>query len=120
MIGGSSLAAAQRAGRLGDGFYPIAPTLDGLKLQIDAMRSAADAAGRDPGTIEISTLAFALVGEDPVTEELREMFDGMERIGISRVVIPRLLDADREHVLHSLQRLAADLIERPAVTASAT
>ncbi|MHB8691554.1 MAG: LLM class F420-dependent oxidoreductase [Solirubrobacteraceae bacterium] len=112
VIGGSSLAAARRAGRLGDGYHPIAPTLDGLTLQIEAMRAAARAASRNPDEIEISTLAFALVGEDPVTPELIDSFRAMEAAGVSRIVIPRLLDADRDHAIHSLQRLADELLER--------
>ena len=112
VIGGSSLAAARRAGRLGDGFYPIAPTLDGLTLQIEAMRAAAREVSRDPEEVEISTMAFALVGEDPVTEQLLDGFRAMEALGVSRIVIPRLLDIDREHALHSLQRLASELLQR--------
>jgi probable F420-dependent oxidoreductase len=112
VIGGSSLAAARRAGRLGDGFYPIAPTLEGLALQIETMRAAARTASRNPDEIEISTMAFALVGEDAVTEQLLDSFRAMEAAGVSRIVIPRLLDTDRQHAIHSLHRLADELLER--------
>jgi probable F420-dependent oxidoreductase len=120
VVGGSSLAAARRAGRLGDGYYPIAPTIDGLARQIDAMRAAATACGRDPDAIEITTMAFALVGEDPVTEEHLENIHRMEELGISRVVVPRLLDGDQRHAIHSLERIAEQLLDRyPTAPASA-
>jgi probable F420-dependent oxidoreductase len=111
VIGGSSLAAARRAGRIGDGFYPIAPTLDGLTRQIETMRAAAREASRDPDQIEISTMAFALVGEAPVTAELLDSFRAMEAAGVGRIVLPRLLDADLQHAIHSLQRLADELLQ---------
>ena len=41
-----------------------------------------------------------------------DSFQAMEAAGVTRIVIPRLLDADREHALHSLQRLADDLLQR--------
>lgn len=50
-VGGHSLAAARRAGRLGDGFQPLG--LGGEKLQeaIAAMRTAAADAGRAPAEV---------------------------------------------------------------------
>ena len=51
VVGGHSEAAARRAGRLGDGFFPGKgewPTLE------RAMRAAATEAGRDPDAIEIT------------------------------------------------------------------
>jgi probable F420-dependent oxidoreductase len=51
VVGGHSEAAARRAGRLGDGFFPGKgdwPTLE------RAMRAAAAEAGRDPDAIEIT------------------------------------------------------------------
>lgn len=76
------------------------------------MRAAARAAGRNPDEIEISTLAFALVGEDPVTPELLDGFRAMEAAGVGRIAIPRLLDADRAHAIHSLRRLGDELLQR--------
>lgn len=62
-------------------------------------------------------MAFALVGEDPVTDELLDGFHEMEDAGVSRIVMPRLLDANREHAVHSLQRLADELLERYSILA---
>jgi probable F420-dependent oxidoreductase len=52
-VGGSSLAAARRAGRRGDGYFPGGRlTLEQRNAQIIAMRAEAVAAGRDPEVLE--------------------------------------------------------------------
>ena len=51
IVGGHSEAAARRAGRLGDGFFPAR----GAPAQLIAIaRKAAEAAGRDPAKLEIT------------------------------------------------------------------
>jgi probable F420-dependent oxidoreductase len=110
VVGGSALAAARRAGRLGDGFFPIAPDVALLRRQLAAMRAAAREAGRNPDAIEITTMAFALVGDDPVTPGQLDAFREMEEAGVRRIVVPRLLDHDLQHALDSLERLADQLL----------
>jgi len=52
-VGGSSLAAARRAGRRGDGYFPGGRlTLEQRDEQIAVMRAEAAAAGRDPAVLE--------------------------------------------------------------------
>jgi probable F420-dependent oxidoreductase len=52
-VGGSSLAAARRAGRRGDGYFPGGRlTLEQRAEQITVMRAEATAAGRDPEALE--------------------------------------------------------------------
>jgi probable F420-dependent oxidoreductase len=52
-VGGSSLAAARRAGRRGDGYFPGGRlTLEQRGEQLAVMRSEAVAAGRDPAALE--------------------------------------------------------------------
>lgn len=52
-IGGSSQAAARRAGRRGDGYFPGGRlTLEQRARQITIMRAEATAAGRDPAALE--------------------------------------------------------------------
>jgi probable F420-dependent oxidoreductase len=52
-VGGSSMAAARRAGRRGDGYFPGGRlTLDQRAGQLAVMRSEAVAAGRDPAALE--------------------------------------------------------------------
>jgi len=54
LIGGSSPAAARRAGRLGDGFYPYVISPEDLALRMGELRAAARLAGRDPDAIEVT------------------------------------------------------------------
>jgi probable F420-dependent oxidoreductase len=76
VIGGHTPFAARRAGRLGDGFFPAKHRdLDEL---VPIMRAAAEAAGRDPDTIEITTGA---VGD---AEGRRRLAD----LGVTRMVMP--------------------------------
>jgi probable F420-dependent oxidoreductase len=53
-IGGHSAAAARRAGRLGDGFHPLGLAGDALTERVTQMRDAAEHAGRDPDSIELT------------------------------------------------------------------
>lgn len=53
-IGGHSVAAARRAGRLGDGFQPLGLSGSELTNLVDLMRDEAARAGRDPAALELS------------------------------------------------------------------
>lgn len=75
IVGGDTRAAARRAGRIGDGYFPAR----GLPTDLfEEMRRAAEAAGRDPADIEITVSAPA----DP--SEL----EGLARLGVTRVAVP--------------------------------
>ncbi len=53
IVGGHSEAAARRAGRLGDGFFPsIGAQVDTMPL-LDVVRRSAERAGRDPAKVEL-------------------------------------------------------------------
>jgi probable F420-dependent oxidoreductase len=54
LVGGHSAAAARRAGRLGDGYFPIGLRHDDFSTRLDEMRAAARDAGRDPDAVEIT------------------------------------------------------------------
>jgi probable F420-dependent oxidoreductase len=54
VIGGHSPAAARRAGRLGDGYFPASAHPNDLPELVAIMRRAAAEAGRDPAQIEIT------------------------------------------------------------------
>ncbi len=85
VIGGHTEVAARRAGRLGDGFFPGRGSPATLASLIGVMRGAADAAGRDADTIEVTTGGSAAFAPDPL-EALAEL----EALGVHRVVIPPL------------------------------
>lgn len=99
LIGGHSKAAARRAGRLGDGFYPLGvfgPALDALLAE---MRDAAAAAGRDAADIEV-TAASSL--EASATEAYAEQ--GVGRVLVSPPTgdlgaMPGALEAFRRNVM---------------------
>src|SRR5207302_4001813 len=54
IVGGDTRAAARRAGRLGDGYFPARGASPEL---LDEMRRAAEEAGRNPAEIEITVSA---------------------------------------------------------------
>jgi alkanesulfonate monooxygenase SsuD/methylene tetrahydromethanopterin reductase-like flavin-dependent oxidoreductase (luciferase family) len=75
IIGGHTEAAARRAGRLGDGFFPGR----GLPINlIETVRHAARDAGREPGEVEIT------VG---IPDDLSQLSD-YAAAGVSRVLLP--------------------------------
>ena len=86
VIGGHSEAAAKRAGRLGDGFFPsIGSQVDTVPL-FDVVRRTAEAAGRDPKSIEIMAGCPDLLpgsGKDP-----RPAIEERARQGVGRIVLP--------------------------------
>lgn len=86
IVGGHSEAAARRAGRLGDGFFPsIGAQVDTMPL-FDVVRRSAEAAGRDPGAIEILAGcpgALPGSGQNPL-----EAVAERQRQGVDRIVLP--------------------------------
>lgn len=75
IVGGDTKAAARRAGRIGDGYFPAR----GNPVEMyNEMRRAAEAAGRDPDAIEISAAA----PED--TDEIA----ALQKAGVHRVMVP--------------------------------
>jgi len=83
VVGGHTDAAARRAGRLGDGFWPGKGDLDHM---LDVMRHEAEAHGRDPDAIEVTWGGDIPSGEDPVAAA-----EALAAKGVSRVVVPSFL-----------------------------
>lgn len=83
VVGGHSRAAAERAGRLGDGFFPGKGTPAELAESMDIVRQVAADHGRDPMAVELTAGSPAVFGSDPLgaVEELAS-------IGVSRVAVP--------------------------------
>ena len=61
-IGGHSEAAARRAGRVGDGFFPAEGNISEL---LELARTTASSVGRAPDSIEMTTIHPGLFGKDP-------------------------------------------------------
>jgi probable F420-dependent oxidoreductase len=75
IVGGDTKAAARRAGRLGDGYFPAR----GAPAELfDEMRRAAEEAGRDPKDIELTVQA---------PTELAEI-EALAKQGVTRVTVP--------------------------------
>jgi probable F420-dependent oxidoreductase len=79
-IGGHSDAAARRAGRIGDGFFPGRGEGTGLEGLVATMRAAATEVGRDPDAIEITS------GGGLALDAVKRSAD----LGVSRYTIPPL------------------------------
>mgnify|MGYP001428927834 CR=1 FL=1 len=75
IIGGHSKAAARRAGRLGDGFFPAREYVVEL---VDLVRRTAEEAGRDPDAVEIVTNMPEDEGEMAI----------LAKSGVTRMMVP--------------------------------
>jgi probable F420-dependent oxidoreductase len=79
-VGGSSRAAARRAGQRGDGYFPGGMLSPQERTdQLDLARSEAAAAGRDPGALEYTRWASISL--------TRERAEALAAEGVTRVVV---------------------------------
>ena len=100
-VGGHSTAAAKRAGRYGDGFFPALGEIPKLKELFGVMKAEAEKAGRNPASIELSTMGR------PRVDDLKALQD----IGVSRVVIaPPAFDV--EGLTRGLEKLQNEVIAK--------
>ncbi|HVF75826.1 MAG TPA: LLM class F420-dependent oxidoreductase [Acidimicrobiales bacterium] len=102
-VGGHSEAAARRAGRLGDGFFPAGRDPEKVPGLIKVMRAAAEEAGRDPDAIEITT---SMAGSTDIDAIRR-----LEDLGVSRIVVPPL-GFDVETLRTQVARFADEVIAK--------
>ncbi len=82
-IGGHSEAAAKRAGRVGDGFWPAGGNLKDL---LTLARQSAEDAGRDPSSIEMTGQHLGIFGDDPASA-----VEELESWGVARTVVPAFM-----------------------------
>jgi probable F420-dependent oxidoreductase len=82
VIGGHTEAAARRAGRIGDGFFPNGD-LDGLKKLFSIARAEAEKAGRDPDAVELTSGAMGGRDADSVARRI----DELAALGVTRVIL---------------------------------
>jgi len=82
VVGGHTQAAACRAGRFGDGFFPAKGTRDELARLFDVVRRTAAEHGRDPETIEFTVADRSIVDASsmPAIAAWRE-------IGVQRILV---------------------------------
>ncbi len=84
-IGGSSRAAARRAGLRGDGYFPGGRLTEAERAsQIELMRATAREAGRDPDALEVTRWAAIDMTVDDVA--------AYAAAGVTRLVVPAAAD----------------------------
>lgn len=97
VVGGHSEAAARRAGRLGDGFFPGKGNHERLAELIAIVRRTAEEHGRDPDAIEITSGGNGALGPKAL-DEVKALAD----LGVHRVIVPPLsFDAEGQRAAFS-------------------
>lgn len=96
LVGGDTDVAIRRAVRLADGYFPGEGDVERLAGLIARLRTAAEAADRDPDSIEVNAM-FGAQMRDPVAgaEQLAEL-------GVGRAMVPAFFFAGPD----GLERLA--------------
>jgi len=103
VVGGHSPAAARRAARCGNGFFPVARDEAALRKLLAVLRDECERIGRDPAEVEISAGAPV-----PLTEEAIRRHEAM---GVSRLLIPPPA-YDPDGLRRGLQEIAVRFIAR--------
>jgi probable F420-dependent oxidoreductase len=85
-VGGHSEAAARRAGRHGDGFFPGKGSHDEQARLFEVVRAAATEAGRDPSAVEITSGGNGAIGSGAL-DEVKALAD----LGVDRVAVPSFM-----------------------------
>ncbi len=85
-VGGASPAAARRAGRIGDGFFPLGVRPEELPPLIEIVRRSAEDAGRDPTAIEVTVPCTTTDGQEALAE-----VTVLAESGADRVLVPAAL-----------------------------
>ncbi len=110
LVGGNSDAAARRAARLGDGFFPVGE-VDELKACFKEMEAECARAGRSPS--EIERMAG---GGNPAAfdvEKLPEVYKAYADLGVTRALVPVAyvgLEFTREGLKKGMGKLAQKLV----------
>jgi probable F420-dependent oxidoreductase len=107
VVGGNSDAAVKRAGRLGDGYFPMGVHGDDLRRLVLAVRRHADDVGRDPSSIEITTTAPRDAAEADTLQELAVTRVVVGAPSVDENILPERLTA-RMTAVRQLMPLAAD------------
>lgn len=107
-IGGFTVPAAIRAGRMGDGFFPGGyGDRTRLDMLIQRCRAEALAVGRDPKKIEIT--ARWTKNKDELSD--LAVIDELASIGVKRVTIPAFI-FDAEHITDELARFKDQVMDK--------
>jgi probable F420-dependent oxidoreductase len=98
-LGGHAPAAARRAGRIADGFFPMKVQGEDLRKVVTLARESAERAGRDPAALEITALA----------PRPGEQTDVQHELGVHRIMInPPQVEA--EHLAEAVAARLAKIL----------
>jgi probable F420-dependent oxidoreductase len=100
VVGGHTEAAARRAGRRGDAFFPGSATADDIASLVAVMKQEADAAGRDGDAIPIYAMAMGKPGAG-----LDARIESLAEVGVSQAILPTFSPS-------ALTDIAGDLVGR--------
>ena len=82
LLGAHGPKALQRVARYCDGWFPLGPTPDALKRDVDTIRKLAQEAGRNPDAIQVTVIVEPKDGGP--SEDLMKRY---REAGASRIVI---------------------------------
>lgn len=99
LVGGHSPAAAKRAARYGDGFFPALGEPAKLSELFGLMKAECAKVGRNPSEIELSCMGRAN----------RDSLKALADIGISRVVVPPP-GYEREAITRGLEKIGNEIV----------
>jgi probable F420-dependent oxidoreductase len=83
IVGGHTEAAAKRAGRIGDGFFPAKGTPDEVEWLFEVARESARAAGRDPAALDLTVHDPAILDAAVAEERIARW----RSIGANRILV---------------------------------
>lgn len=107
LIGGSSEAAARRAGVRGDGYFPYTISPEDLAERMKTVRTAAIEAARDPDTLSLTVWPHSYRPGGTFDYDLIEQYHD---IGTERLIVAAFEAGDTS--LDSLRRLICDYQDR--------
>lgn len=124
LVGGNSPAALRRAGRVGDGWFGTAVTVEEARVSIAAVRGYAEAAGRDPAALTLGCGYTALVGDEErdhprhllgtpaqVATRLRALRDaGFDHLELRLAPLRDPDDHSLARTLEQLERIAREVV----------
>ena len=103
LIGGSSEAAARRAGRQGDGYFPYTISPQDLALRMQTMRDSAREAGRDPTGLSLTVWPHSYVPGGTFDLALARDYAAL---GADRLIVAAFEAGDQN--LDAIRRLIVD------------
>lgn len=101
VVGGNSRAAARRAARFGDGFYPGPDSMTTLARTLEVLAEECSEIDRDPASIEISAAYPGHFMKDPGAAVV-----AMAGIGVDRIIIPTF-EVSRPDLAEGMSRFTA-------------